>query len=453
MKYMNKNILLMILLLFGSVLFAQEKWEPLFNGKSLNGWKKLNGKAEYKVEDGAIVGISKMNTPNTFLATNKNYGDFILEFDFKVDDGLNSGVQFRSQSLKDYQNGRVHGYQFEIDPSTRAWTGGIYDEARRGWLYPMTVNPSARTAFKNGQWNKARIEAIGNSIRTWVNGVPCANIWDNMTPDGFIALQVHSIGDKEQEGKTVSWKDIRICTTDVEQYKTPDSKAAEEVNCIINTISPKEAKEGWALLWDGKTTSGWRGAKIDVFPAKGWVIEDGILKVIKSGGAESANGGDIVTTRLYKNFILTVDFKITEGANSGVKYFVNPGLNKGEGSAIGCEFQILDDDKHPDAKLGVRGNRKLGSLYDLIPAPDDKPFNKTDFNTAVIVVKDNHVEHWLNGVKLLEYERKNQMWQALVNYSKFCDWPNFGNAAEGNILLQDHGDEVWFKNVKIKELK
>ncbi|MBK5720664.1 DUF1080 domain-containing protein [Dysgonomonas sp. Marseille-P4677] len=450
---MNKNIVLAILFLLATGVFAQEKWEPLFNGKNLNGWKKLNGKAEYKIKDGAIVGISKLNTPNTFLSTNKNYGDFILEFDFKVDNGLNSGVQFRSQSLNDYQKGRVHGYQFEIDPAARAWTGGIYDEARRGWLYPLTVNPSARTAFKNEQWNKARIEAIGNSIRTWVNGIPCANIWDDMTPSGFIALQVHSIGDKEQEGKTVSWKNIRICTTDVEKYKTPENNDAPQVNCIINTISPKEAKEGWALLWDGKTTNGWRGARISSFPAKGWVIDNGILKVMKSGGAESANGGDIVTTRMYKNFILSADFKITEGANSGIKYFVNPGLNKGEGSAIGCEFQILDDDKHPDAKLGVRGNRKLGSLYDLIPAPDNKPFNKKDFNTAVVIVKDNKVEHWLNGVKLLEYERNNQMWQALVNYSKYRDWPNFGNGAEGNILLQDHGDEVWFKNVKIKELE
>ncbi|SBW05793.1 DUF1080 domain-containing protein [uncultured Dysgonomonas sp.] len=450
---MNKNILLAILLLFTAAISAQEKWEPLFNGKNLKGWKKLNGKAEYKVVDGTIVGISKMNTPNTFLATEKNYGDFILEFDFKVDDGLNSGVQFRSLSLKDYQNGRVHGYQFEIDPAERAWTGGIYDEARRNWLYPMTVNPSARTAFKNGQWNKARIEAIGSSIRTWVNGVACANIWDDMTLEGFIALQVHAIGDKGQEGKTVSWKDIRICTTDVEKYKISDANDAPQVNCIVNTISPKEAKEGWTLLWDGKTTNGWRGAKISNFPEKGWVIDNGILKVLKSGGGESTNGGDIVTTRKYKNFILSVDFKITEGANSGVKYFVNPDLNKGEGSAIGCEFQILDDDKHPDAKLGVRGNRKLGSLYDLIPAPENKPFNKKDFNTAVVVVNGNKVEHWLNGVKILEYERNNDMWKALVNYSKYRDWPNFGNAAEGNILLQDHGDEVWFKNVKIKEIK
>lgn len=452
---MKKNILFIILILFAGSLFSQEKWEPLFNGKNLKGWKKLNGKAEYKVTDGAIVGISRMGTPNTFLTTQKEYGDFILEFEFKIDDGLNSGVQFRSQSIKDYQNGRVHGYQFEIDPSARAWTGGVYDEARRGWLFPMTKNIPAKKAFRNNQWNKARIEAIGNSIRTWVNGIECTNLWDDMTPKGFIALQVHSIGNKSEEGKTVSWKDIRICTTDVEKYKTPANKNVAEVNAIINTISPLEAKEGWKLLWDGKTTEGWRGAKLSTFPNKGWSIKDGILKVHKSGGGESANGGDIVTTRKYKNFMLKVDFKITKGANSGIKYFVDSDLNKGEGSAIGCEFQILDDDNHPDAKLGVKGNRTLGSLYDLIPSDKTGDFNfdKNGFNTALVIVNGNHVEHWLNGVKVVEYERNNQMFNALVAYSKYKNWPNFGNLIEGNILLQDHGDEVFFKNVKIKELK
>ena len=174
--------------------------------------------------------------------------------------------------------------------------------------------------------------------------------------------------------------------------------------------------------------------------------------MLKGAGGESANGGDIITTRTYKNFILKVDFKITEGANSGIKYFVDPTLNKGTGSAIGCEFQILDDLRHPDAKLGVKGNRKLGSLYDLIPAPEKKPFDIKNFNQAMIVVKGNHVEHWLNGVKLLEYERNNAEWNALVAYSKYKDWPNFGNHSEGYILLQDHGHEVWFKNIKIKEL-
>jgi len=474
---MKKQVFLFIMMTAFIAASAQEPhWQDLFNGKNLKGWTKLNGTAEYKVQDNTIIGISKMGTPNTFLATDKMYDDFILEFEFKVDEGLNSGVQFRSNSVKNYRDGRVHGYQFEIDPSERAWTGGIYDEARRGWLYPLTYNkmkavvvksddsgeclypstynPLAQKAFKKNEWNKGRIEAIGNSIRTWVNGIPCADLIDDMTKSGFIALQVHSIGNNETlAGKTVSWRNIRILTENLEQFKTPeDPNSISQINAIPNTLSEKEEREGWKLLWDGKTTAGWKGAKLSGFPEKGWIVEDGILKVLKGSGGESANGGDIITTKKFKNFILKVDFKITKGANSGIKYFVDPDLNKGEGSAIGCEFQILDDNNHPDAKLGVKGNRKLGSLYDLIPAPENKPFFNGFFNTAMIVVKGNHVEHWLNGVKLLEYERNNPMWNALVAYSKYKDWPNFGNLREGHILLQDHGDEVWFRNIKIKEL-
>lgn len=229
--------------------------------------------------------------------------------------------------------------------------------------------------------------------------------------------------------------------------------APKEETAADNTLTKSEIKDGWVLLWDGKTTEGWRGAKLDEFPDHGWTIEDGILKVLSSAGLESANGGDIVTVKQYKDFILSVDFKITEGANSGIKYFVQTDLNKGEGSAIGCEFQILDDERHPDAKLGVQGNRTLGSLYDLIRAEKaDANFQFDQFNNARVVVMGNHVEHWLNGVKIVEYERNTQEWNALVAYSKYQKWPNFGNFEQGHILLQDHGDEVWYKNIKIKEL-
>jgi len=223
-----------------------------------------------------------------------------------------------------------------------------------------------------------------------------------------------------------------------------------------NTLTSKEKEEGWELLWDGKTTEGWRGAKISDFPAKGWAIEKGVLRVVPSGGAESAHGGDIITVRIYRNFALKVDFKITKGANSGIKYFVDPELNKGDGSAIGCEFQLLDDKNHPDAKLGVKGNRQLGALYDLIPADRSNPnyrFDETGFNTAMIIVNGNRVQHYLNGVKIVEYVRNTPAFNALVAYSKYINWPNFGNHAEGHILLQDHGDEVFFKNIKIKEIK
>ena len=224
-----------------------------------------------------------------------------------------------------------------------------------------------------------------------------------------------------------------------------------------NTLTKAEIADGWKLLFDGKTTEGWQSARPSMngqFPSEGWSVEDGVLFVHAGDGYESENGGDIITTRKYRNFILKVDFQFTEGANSGIKYFVDPLLNTGPGSAIGCEFQILDDQRHPDAKLGVKGNRTLGSLYDLIPAPHGPWEQDTvdGWSTAMIVVDGPHVEHWLNGHKLLEYERQNQMWDALVAYSKYGKWPDFGNADEGYILLQDHGFLVRFRNIKIKEL-
>ena len=272
---MKKSILaLLSFMIFISASAQEPKWKDLFNGKNLKGWTKLNGTAEYKVKDNTIIGISKMGTPNTFLITDKTYSDFILEFDFKIDEGLNSGVQFRSNSFEEYNKGRVHGYQFEIDPSDRSWTGGVYDEARRGWLYPMNINPLGQKAFKHGEWNKGRIEAIGNSIKTWVNGVPCADLLDNVTASGFIALQVHQIGNKADEGKTVSWRNIRILTDNLEQFRTIENiDKIKQVNTIANSISEREKSEGWKLLWDGKTTDGWRSARSDAFPKKGLTME------------------------------------------------------------------------------------------------------------------------------------------------------------------------------------
>jgi len=182
-------------------------WTPLFDGKTLTGWEQLNGSAIYKVEDGAIVGLTVRGSPNSFLCTKKVYSDFILELDFKVDPKLNSGVQIRSESRPDYRNWRVHGYQVEIDPSARAWSGGIYDEARRGWLFPLKDKPKAQKAFKQGQWNHFRIEAIGDRIRTWINGVPAADLRDDMTLTGFIGLQVHG---NKTSGLEVRWRNIRI---------------------------------------------------------------------------------------------------------------------------------------------------------------------------------------------------------------------------------------------------
>lgn len=444
--------LLFFFLILSQVSFAQENWQSLFNGKDLKGWKQLNGQAKYEVKNNEIVGTTVLNQPNSFLVTEEVYGDFILELEFRLDAEMNSGLQFRSESKPDYQNGRVHGYQMEIDPSPRAWTGGIYDEGRRDWLYPLEYNPEGKKAYKKGDWNKCRIECIGNVLRTWVNGIPTGYVVDNLTPKGFIALQVHSISKPEEEGKQIRWRNIRIQTKNLKP-SPPDNIFV--VNLVPNTVSEQEKQQGVKLLFDGKTTTGWRGAHKEKFPEKGWLVEDGILSVVKSTGGESTNGGDIVTEEEFGAFDLQFEFKLTEGANSGVKYFVTE-QEKSSGSAIGLEYQILDDAVHPDAKQGVVGNRTLASLYDLIPSVKvQRGLRKIgEWNWGRIVVyPDNRIEHWLNGYKVVEYQRGTPIYQALVARSKYQQWDKFGMAEKGRILLQDHGDAVSFRSIRIRPLK
>jgi len=265
------------------VSIAQSKnWTSLFDGKTLEGWQVLGGQAKFTVENGNIVGTTVANSPNTFLATRAEYGDFILEVDIRISDTINnSGIQTRSHfnASANGGKGRVYGRQVEVDPSSRQWTGGIYDEARRGWLYPLELNPGARKLFTLNKYNTFRIECIGNEMRTWVNGKPVAYLVDTIDQKGFIALQVHSVSD-EHAGKKLYFKNIRIKTTNLTPTR-PD-KNIYVVNLQDNQLTDYEKNNGWQLLFDGRSNNGWTSARGGEFPAKGWKIENGQLTVISS---------------------------------------------------------------------------------------------------------------------------------------------------------------------------
>ena len=455
---MKQILLLLTLGIFCFFTSAQtsNSWVNLFDGKTLNGWKKGAGDADYKVENGAIVGTTVVASSNSFLVTEKEFDNFVLELETKIDDTTsNSGIQLRSHVDPNGNNGngKVFGYQYELDPSSRRWTAGIYDEGRRDWLYPLSLNHAAQGAFKLHEYNKVKVECFNHTIRTWINDVPAAELVDTFDKKGIIGLQVHAVGKAEDAGKKVYFKNIRLMPITKPSADFP--KAVYVVNTIPNNLTGYERKNGWKLLFDGADSKGWVGAYKSGFPETGWQIKDGVLTVLASEGKEGGVGGDIVTTGQYSAFDLSFEFKLTTGANSGVKYFVTL-KEHNTGSAIGLEYQVLDDSVHPDAKLGRDGNRTLASLYDLIPAQKQARFVHPigQWNTGRIVVyPNNHVEHYLNGVKVLEYDRGSQAYRDLVAISKFKVWDHFGEAPKGHILLQDHGNQVSFRSIKIRELK
>ncbi len=425
-------------------------WVDLTAGGLEQGWRQLGGAAEYALDGDTIVGTAVIETPNSFLATTEEYGDFALQLEFKVDEGLNAGIQIRSHSDPDYWNGVVHGYQVEIDPSERAWSAGIYDEARRGWLFPLTLNPAASQAFRQGDWNHVYIEAIGSEIRTWLNNVPATFLIDEMTPRGFIALQVHSVG-PDQGGLQVRYRNVLLRTEDL----TPSGRSFPYVvDTRPNQLSEAEAALGWELLFDGESTEAWRGAHREDFPATGWAVRERELTVLASepGGPR---GGGIVTRETFSAFELQLEFRMTEGANSGIKYLVTEGYDSAPGTAVAFEYQILDDSRHPDAEAGLNGNRTLASLYDLLPATKQFRFvhGPDRYNHARIVVRaDGTVEHWLNHQLVLAFDRNSAELDEAIALSKFAGRDGFGKWPEGRILLQDHGDEVAFRSIKVRRL-
>lgn len=463
-KFLAMYMVLISTLFFAGLCMAQKPsggdWEILFNGKDLSGWRDLNGKHKWEAKDGMIIGTFIKGQPNGFLCTEKEYSDFIFECEVSIDTLMNnSGVQFRSLATPDYQEqrvkfpeGRVHGYQMEVDPKPQKWSGSIYEEGgNRAWLYVTAeLNPASQKAFNKYQWNKYRIECNGNSIRTWINGIPTSNLEDARFPKGFFGLQLHANQAGDPEGAwQVRYRNLRVQTANM-KFSPIDNIFV--VNTIPNDLSLYEKKNGYTLLWDGKTTEGWRAAYQSKFPEKGWEIKDGELTIAPNPGAGSYKKEHIVTKKQFSAFELKFDFKLSEGANSGVKYFVNEGDESKGSATASLEYQLVDDTKIDPADAA----RTLGSLADIKASTKARGTTKRmgEWNQGVIrVLPSNLVEYWLNGYKILEYQRGSAEFGELVAKSKYKDLPDFGKAQKGSILLENNGSSVSFRSMKIRELK
>lgn len=381
-------------------------WELLFNEQNLNNWETRNGTAEYTIEDKELVGTAKLNTPNTFLCPKKMYDNFILKLELKVDQPLNSGIQIRSNSIPTYYNGAVHGYQVEVDPSPRAFSGGIYDESRRGWIYPLCENSEGRKGFKNDEWNEYRIEAIGSSIQVWVNGIQTANLRDDLTAKGFIGLQVHSIGkDSSMVGKTIRWRNIKIATTNLEKLQTPDDGKTPEINLVPNQLSDREKENGYISYLN-------ESAKIQL------------------------GEGESIGFESVENFDLKFEFNLSKNSTGGIEYFSNEKNEK-------CIFQIIDNDSL--SKEEQKGNQSLASLKGITPSLNlCVPGRHRDFrglgnwNTGRIIVHNGKIEHWMNGYKMVEKEisKLNLNWEKGTH----------------QISIFNHMGDVNFRSIRLKKL-
>jgi hypothetical protein len=218
------------------------------------------------------------------------------------------------------------------------------------------------------------------------------------------------------------------------------TRAVAQDAAALNTLSSAEKAAGWKLLFDGRSTSGWRGYQKKKAPA-GWAVEEGALTRV-------APGGDLITAKQYADFELTLEWKISEGGNSGIMYRVNEGPEASY--QTGPEMQVLDDARHPDGRDRLTS---AGSDFGVYPAPAGGVKPAGEWNQVRIVVRGHHVEHWLNDRKVVEYELESRDWEKRIAASKFRQWPGYGRAPKGHIALQDRGDRVWYRNIKIRELR
>ena len=409
---MLRMLLIGALIPCGLALADEPAWQSLVDGKTLDGWVQRGGKAEYVVEDGEIVGRSAANTPNSFLCTKRDYADFVLEYEFKVDPRLNSGVQIRSNSVAGYQNGCVHGYQVEIDPSERAWTAGVYDESRRGWLCDLKENEPARKAFRQNEWNQVRVEARGDHIRTWLNGVPAADLHDEWTRSGFIGLQVH--GTKETEPMEIRWRKLRI-----KDFGDPWSKPPAGAVALLDA-------SGDLSKWEHADKPG---------SSVQWTFADGALEV-KPGS------GNIVTKKPFGDCRLHVEFCVPDNGKQGQQ-----NGNSGVYLQGRYEVQILNSCGQEPA------DNICGAIYGVKPADFNMALPADEWQTHDI---EFHAPRWnADGTKsenarITVYHNGTRIHHDVeIPTSTGSGRPEAPGDAP--LLLQDHGNRVRFRNIWIKK--
>ena len=396
---------------------AADDWTEIFDGKTLDGWTQRNGTAKYTVVDGTIRGETTEGSPNSFLCSDKDYGDFELTFDVKVHNRLNSGVQIRSQT-KDGPKGRVNGPQVEIEASGKkgAESGYIYGEAAGGWMTPKGKR-TPHKHFKDGEWNSYRVLAMGANIKTWINGEPISDLTHEERykshPKGFIGLQVHSIG-KGSGPFDVSWRKIRV----------------REISSCADDAAKTASEGDWTVLFDGKNLDQWQET------TGNWKIEDdGVLLIEPRPGEKgwSRYTSYLYTKKQYGDFSIELEYMYPKGGNSGLYFRIG---DTKDATASGMEMQILDS--YGKKKVGHHDNggiiRTVGASKNLAKAPGE-------WNHAVLTAKGKHLTVEMNGEKVVDF-----------------DYSDVGAVAnkplKGYIGLQDHGhgNNLRFRNIRIKEL-
>ena len=376
---------------------------PIFNGTNLHGWIQRGGKAKYAVEDGVIVGTTVKGEPNSFLCTEKEFGDFILELEIKADAGLNSGVQIRSHCFDhattyDWGNtsiaipaGRVHGYQIEVDHRPeRRWSGGVYEEGRRGWLCNLSINPTAGAAFQFGKWNYYRIVCRGDSIQTWINGVPAADLVDCVTLSGLIGLQVHG---NDRAGLQVSFRNLRLQDL---------------------------GRHVWKPLWDGQSFNG-----THLIGQGDWKIMDGVIHATHA--KDEKEFGHLVTDQVFSDFTVRLKYKAVKG-NSGLYFRI---VEQGFSGVSGFQAEI---DAEKDAG-GLYETNGRGWVSQPAAADVKKWFRPQDWNTMTVSARGQRITVAVNGHQSAE----------LLNDP---------GRTQGRLALQLHGGqdvEVCFKEIEILE--